>query len=332
MSDDRRLDRDWATPIRYPDPAVEVLDRRFRAYVLGSSALERIWSGGRWTEGPVWFGDLRSLVWSDIPNDRMLRWCEETGAVSVFRQPSNNANGNTRDREGRLITCEHGTRRVTRTEHDGTITVLMDEFEGKRLNAPNDVVVHRDGGIWFTDPGYGIHWNYEGNRAEFELDTCVYRIDPDSGDAAMVCDELEKPNGLGFSPDYRHLYIADTGASHKPGHPRQICVYDVVDGVRLTNGRQFCELSPASPDGFRLDMDGNLWAAAAWAGPEHDGVHVFAPDGDRIGVIHTPEGVSNVCFGGIKRNRLFMTGSQSIYALYVESQGAPYAPAPTESR
>jgi gluconolactonase len=285
---DRLLDRDWSRPVRYPDPAVEVLDKRFRPYVLGSSALERLWTGGRWTEGPVWFGDHRCLIWSDIPNDRMLRWSEETCEISVFRQPSNNANGNTRDSHGRLITCEHGSRRVTRTEHDGTVTVLMDSYQGRRLNAPNDVVVHRDGGVWFTDPGYGIHWNYEGNRAEFELDTCVYRIDPDSGEATMVCDDLEKPNGL------------------------------------LANGRQFCELSPASPDGFRLDMDGNLWSAAAWAGPEHDGVHVYAPDGDRIGVIHTPEGVSNLCFGGVKRNRLFMTGSQSVYSLYVETQGAPY--------
>lgn len=321
---DRHLDRDWRTPVRYPDPAIEVVDRRFRQYVLGSSALERIWTGGRWTEGPVWFGDLRCLIWSDIPNDRMLRWCEETGSVSVFRQPSNNANGNTRDRQGRLITCEHRTRRVTRTELDGSITVLLDSFVGKRLNAPNDVVVHPDGGIWFTDPGYGIHWNYEGDKADFELDTCVYRIDPDTGEAAMVCDALEKPNGLAFSPDYRRLYIADTGASHKAGHPRQICVYDVVDGKRLANGRQFCEMSPASPDGFRLDTEGNLWAAAAWAGPGHDGVHVFAPDGDCIGRIHTPEGVSNLCFGGAKRNRLFMTASQSIYALYVEAQGVPY--------
>jgi gluconolactonase len=214
---------------------------------------------------------------------------------------------------------------VTRTEYDGTITVLMDQFEGRRLNAPNDVVVHPDGGIWFTDPGYGIHWNYEGHRADFELDTCVYRIDPVSGKAAMVCDELLKPNGLAFSPDHRQLYLSDTGASHHPGHPRQICVYDVVDGTRLTNGRQFCDLAPAGPDGFRLDMDGNLWAAAAWAGAGHDGVQVFAPDGTRIGAIHVPEGVSNLCFGGMKRNRLFMTGSQSVYSLYVEAQGVPYA-------
>ena len=320
---DRLLDRNWDAPVRYPDPAIEVVDARFRQYVLGSAAVERLWTGGRWTEGPVWFGDLRSLIWSDIPNDRMLRWCEESGQTSVFRMPSNNANGNTRDKQGRLITCEHGSRRVTRTEIDGTITVLMDSFEDKRLNAPNDVVVHPDGGIWFTDPGYGIHWNYEGHKADFELPTRTYRIDP-NGTAAVVDEHLEKPNGLAFSPDHSLLYVSDTGASHVPGHPRAIHVFDVVDGVSLANPRQFCDLGQAGPDGFRVDVDGNLWAAAAWAGPGHDGVHVFAPDGALIGKIHLPEGVSNVCFGGVKRNRLFMTGSQSVYALYVETQGLPY--------
>ena len=310
--------------MRYPDPAVEIIDRRFARYRLGSAAIERIWTGGRWNEGPVWFGDLRSLIWSDIPNDRMLRWSEDSGAVSVFRQPSHNANGNTRDRQGRLITCEHRSRRVTRTEIDGRVTVLLDRYDGKRLNAPNDVVVHADGAIWFTDPGYGLHWHYEGDKGELELPTRVYRIDPVSGAAAVVDEALEKPNGLAFSPDYRLLYVADTGASHKRGHPRQIHVYDVIDGNRLANPRVFCDLGDASPDGFRVDTDGNVWAAAAWAGSELDGVHVFAPDGDKIGAIHLPEGAANLCFGGAKRNRLFITASQSIYTLYVDAQGVPY--------
>lgn len=321
---DRLLNRDWATPVRYPDPAIEVLDKRFSNYILGSAALERIWTGGRWTEGPVWFGDTRSLIWSDIPNNRMMRWCEETGTTSVFRTPSNNANGNTRDRQGRLITCEHGSRSVTRTEYDGTITVLMNSFEGKRLNAPNDVVTHPDGGIWFTDPGYGIHWNYEGHKAEFELPTRTYRLDPDTGLATVVDESLEKPNGLAFSPDFSQLYVADTGASHVPGHPRAIHVFEVVDGSALANPRIFCDLSSAGPDGFRVDIDGNVWAAAGWGGAGHDGVWVYAPDGERIGAIHLPEGASNVCFGGAKRNRLFITAGQSVYSLYVETQGMPY--------
>ncbi len=237
MTKDRLLDRDWREPVPYPDPAVEVIDPRFRRYVLSSAALERLWTGARWAEGPVWFGDSRHLVFSDIPNNRMLRWSEHTGEVDVFRAPSNNANGNTRDRQGRLVTCEHGSRRVTRTEHDGTITVLMDRFEGKRLNAPNDVVVHTDGGIWFTDPGYGIIWNYEGNKAPFELPTRVYRIDPQTLAATVVIEEMEKPNGLAFSPDYSVLYVVDTGASHKPGYPHQEAVARRGDAVHRAADR-----------------------------------------------------------------------------------------------
>ena len=318
------MTRDWNEPVRYPDPAVSVLDRRFRPYVLGSAAVERLYTGCRWAEGPVWFGDGRYLLWSDIPNDRILRWDEIAGTVSTNRAPADDANGNTRDRQGRLVTCEHGTRRVSRTEHDGTVTMLMDSFDGKRLNAPNDVVVHTDGGIWFTDPGYGIHVNYEGHKAPFELPERVYRLDPDTLEATIVDDSLVKPNGLAFSPDYRTLYIVDTGASHKPGHPRTISAFDVVDGKTLAGGRIFCDMGGGSSDGIRVDIDGNVWSAAGWGGPGFDGVHVFAPDGDKIGEIHLPEAVSNVCFGGVKRNRLFMTASQSLYSLYVETQGVPY--------
>jgi gluconolactonase len=319
------LDRDWAAPVRYPDPAVESLDRRFAPYRLASAAVERLWTGARWAEGPVWFGDQRSLVFSDIPNDRMLRWSEETGKVSVFRAPANNANGNTRDRQGRLVTCEHRTRRVTRTEPDGTIGVLIDSFEGRRLNAPNDVVVHPDGAIWFTDPGYGLHWNYEGDKGELELPTRTYRLDPTTAKASVVEESLEKPNGLAFSPDHGRLYIADTGASHRRGHPRQIHVFDVIDGgKRLGSPRVFHDFGEASPDGFRVDSDGNVWAAVAWGGPDLDGVHVLAPDGEKIGAVHLPEGAANLCFGGVKRNRLFIAGSQSLYALYVDAQGMGY--------
>jgi gluconolactonase len=321
---DRLMNRDWQQPVRYPDPAIEVLDRRFAGCVLGSAALERLWVGGRWNEGPVWFGDWNALLWSDIPNDRMLRWQADTGDVTVYRTTANYSNGNTRDRQGRLVTCEHGTRRVTRGEFDGSITVLMDHFEGKPLNAPNDVVVHPDGGIWFTDPGYGTLGHYEGHKGELELPTRVYRIDPNSGGAEVMDETLEKPNGLAFSPDYSILYVSDTGASHKSGHPRQIHQFSVLDGNKLGPGSVFCGLGDAMPDGFRVDTQGNVWSSAGWAGAEQDGVQVFAPDGDKIGAIHLPEGVSNVCFGGVKRNRLFMTGGQSIYSLYVDVQGMPY--------
>ena len=325
MTADFQLDRDWTAPVRYPDPAIEQLDRRFGRYRIGSAAIERLWTGARWAEGPVWFGDQRSLIFSDIPNDRMLRWSQETGQVSVFRGPCDNANGNSRDRQGRLITCEHRSRRVTRTEIDGTLTVLMDSFEGKRLNAPNDVVVHPDGGVWFTDPGYGTHSHYEGEKGELELPCRTYRIDGQSGVATVVDETLVKPNGLAFSPDYSKLYIADTGWSHKAGHPRTIEVFDVTDGRRLTNRRLFHDFADCGPDGFRVDTDGNVWAATAWGGAAVDGVRVLAPDGTPIGAIHLPEGAANVCFGGLKRNRLFIAGSQSLYALYVDAQGMGYA-------
>ena len=303
-------------PTRYPDPAVEVVDPRFQRYRLGNAAVERLYTGCRWAEGPVWFGDGRYLLWSDIPNDRVLRWSEETGAVSVFRQPSHFSNGHTRDRQGRLVTCEHGTRRVTRTELDGRITVLMDRFEGRRLNAPNDVVVAADGAIWFTDPGYGILANYEGERSEFELPCNVYRLDPNTGEATVAAGDFDRPNGLCFSPDEFRLYVVDTGA------PTHIRVFDVLDGHRLANGRVFADMRPGGGDGVRTDRDGNLWAAAGWAGEGFDGVHIFAPEGDLIGRIHLPEPCSNLCFGGLKKNRLFMTAGQSLYSLYVEAVGA----------
>jgi gluconolactonase len=306
----------------YPDPAVEVIDQRFTKYKVGNAAVERLYTGTRWAEGPVWCADGRYLLFSDIPNNRMLRWLEETGEVSVFRSPSNYSNGNCRDRQGRLITCEHDTRRVTRTEYDGTITVLMDRYQDKKLNAPNDLAVHSDGAIWFSDPGYGIMSNYEGHKAPFELPASVYRLDPKMGEATIVATDMDKPNGLCFSPDEKRLYIVDTGIPKRAGDPRPIRVYDVVDGVRLKNGRMFANMSPGSSDGIRCDVDGNVWSAAGWAGEGYNGVHVFAPDGTLIGKIHLPETCANLCFGGDKKNRLFMAASQSLYAIYVETQGA----------
>ena len=319
------LSRRWDQGIvRYPDPAVEVLDPRFLAYRIGNTAVECLYTGTRWAEGPVWFGDSRSLVFSDIPNNRMLRYCEVTNEVTVFRQPSNYSNGNTRDRQGRLVTCEHLTRRVTRTEYDGSITVLLDRFEGKLLNAPNDVVVHSDGSVWFTDPGYGILVGYEGQRADAELPTRVYRLDATTGTAAVVADDLVKPNGLCFSPDESRLYISDSATSHDPDGPGHIRVFDVVEGRKLQNGRVFADFRPGFADGIRTDHDGNLWAGVGWAGPGANGVHCFTAEGELIGRIHLPEPCANLCFGGVKKNRLFMASSQSLYSLYVEATGSQW--------
>ena len=306
----------------YPDPAVEVVDPRFAKYKVINAAVERLYTGARWAEGPVWFGDGHYLVFSDIPNNRMLRWLEDTGEVSTFRSPSNYSNGNSRDRQGRLLTCEHDARRLTRTEYDGSVTVLMDRYQGKMLNAPNDLAVHSDGAIWFTDPGYGIMTNYEGHRATFELPTNVYRLDPKTHEATVVAGDLDKPNGICFSPDEKKLYLVDTGLPKHPGDPRPIYVYDVVDGVRLANKRLFVNMAPGSSDGIRCDVDGNLWSAAGWGPEDYNGVHVFAPDGTLIGKIHLPEACANLCFGGTKKNRLFMAASQSLYSLYVDTQGA----------
>lgn len=309
-------------PVAYPDPAIQVLDPRFNKYRIVSAAVERLYTGARWAEGPVWFGDGRYLLFSDIPNNRVLRWLEDTGEVSVFRSPSNYANGNFRDREGRLLTCEHDSRRVTRTEHDGAITVLMDQFQGKKLNAPNDIVTHSDGAIWFTDPGYGIMGNYEGHKAPFELPANVYRLDPNTREVTVVASDMDKPNGLCFSPDEKKLYIVDSGEPKHPGEPRPIRVYDVEDGKRLKNGQMFVDMSPGTSDGIRCDVDGNVWSAAGWASEGFNGVHVFAPDGTRIGKILLPETCANLCFGGAKKNRLFMAASQSLYSVYVDAQGA----------
>ena len=333
-----------APPVRYPDPDIITLDDRFKKYALGNSPIQRLYHSQEmlWAEGPAWNAVGRYLLWSDIPNNVQMRWLEEDGHVSTFRNPAGNSNGNTFDYEGRQIACEHGNRRVLRYEHNGKTTVLADKFDGKPLNAPNDAVVHpEDGAIWFTDPGYGSLMNYEGNKGELQLKEAVYRIDAKSGKIEKMTDDIFKPNGLCFSPDYKKLYVADTGASHYKEAPRNIKVWDVVDSRKLANGKEFTSMTltmkrelpkgvsgptmvdkAGFADGIRCDVDGNIWASAGWVGDGYDGVHCFAPDGTRIGQILLPEICSNVCFGGTKRNRLFMTGSTSLYAVYVETQGA----------
>ena len=309
----------WQESPRYPDPRIEILDPGFAKYRINSAKVERLATGTRWAEGPVWFGDGRYLLWSDIPNDRILRWEEETGSVSVFRKPSSFANGNTRDRQGRLLTCEHGTRRVTRTEYDGTLTVLAEAFEGKPLNSPNDIVCRSDGSIWFTDPPFGILGNYEGQVATPELPTNVYRLDPAARRLTVVAGDINRPNGLCFSPDERRLYVVEAGLA-----PRVIRVYDVAgDGARLMNARPLITAGPGgTPDGLRCDVDGNLWVGWGMGTDALDGVSIFNPEGKPIGRIAIPERVANVCFGGRHRNRLFMAASTSLYSLYVNTQGA----------
>lgn len=309
---------------RYPDPRIEVLDERFLKLRLFSASVEQLFTGLRWAEGPVWFGDGRCLLVSDIPNDRILRWDEASGAVSTFRQPSNNANGNFRDRQGRLLTCEHLTRRVTRTEYDGSITVLADRFDGKRLNSPNDIVCARDGSVWFTDPPFGIHGYWEGAPAQAELPQAVYRIAPD-GKLQQVLTDLAGPNGLAFSPDESVLYVVESRAAPH----RKIWAWDHAPDGRLSNKRLAADAQgPGAFDGFRVDVEGNLWCGFGSNGALDadaealDGVRVFAPDGTAIGHIHLPERCANVCFGGRHRNRLFMAASHSVYALYVNTQGA----------
>ena len=293
----------------------EIHDERFRQLIVGSAALEELYSDCRWAEGPVWFADLNCLIWSDIPNQRMLRWAPE-GGVSVFRSPSNFVNGNTRDRQGRLVSCEHGGRRVSRTEIDGSITVLADRYQGKRLNSPNDVVVRSDGSVWFTDPTYGIKSDYEGYRSEPEQATRnVYCLDPETGELDAVVTDFGQPNGLAFSPDETKLYVADSASSHDVRAPRHIRVFDVVDGRRLTGDRVFCSLDNGLPDGFRVDINGNVWTSAG------DGVQCFSPDGALLGKILVPQTVANLTFGGPRKNRLFITATKSLYSVFLATNG-----------
>jgi gluconolactonase len=312
--------RSWTgdPPVQYPDPDIIALDNRFRRYIIGNTVIKRLHAGTQWAEGPAWNGEGRYLVWSDIPNNVQMRYLEEDNHISVFRNPSGYSNGNTFDYEGRQLSCEHGGRRVVRYEHSGAVTVIADKFQGKRLNSPNDIVVHPDGGIWFTDPTYGIRGNYEGFKADSEVKPAVYRVDPKSGQLDKITDEQDGPNGICFSPDYKKIYVADTGTA------RQIWVWD-LDGKSIRDGKRFAQLdipgtgAPTAADGIRCDVDGNIWAGA------RPGVQVITPNGERIGMIRMPETCANVCFGGAKRNRLFMAGSQSLYSVYVDTQGAHIA-------
>jgi gluconolactonase len=312
--------RDWSgqQPLQYPDPDVVALDPRFRRYIITNTPIKRLYTGTLWSEGPAWNGVGRYLLWSDIPNNVQMRWTEEDSRVTVFRNPSGYSNGNTFDFEGRELSCEHGGRRVVRYEYDGSVTVIADKFQGKRLNSPNDIVVHPDGGIWFTDPPYGIVGNYEGFKADKEIKEAVYRVDPKTKRMDMITDEMNGPNGICFSPDYKKLYVADTGTG------REIRVWD-LDGTTVRNGKRFIQLdipgtgAPTFADGIRCDVDGNIWAGA------RPGVQVITPAGERIGMIRLPETCANISFGGTKRNRLFMAASQSLYVVYVQTTGAHIA-------
>jgi gluconolactonase len=310
---------DWSPSQRYPDSAIRVIDESFNGLGRPRAMVDRLATGSRWAEGPVWWGDARCLLWSDIPNNRILRWDEETGAVSVWRRPSGYANGATRDRAGRIVHCEHGGRRVSRTEPDGRVVAIAEQFECKRLNSPNDVVCKSDGSIWFTDPSFGLLGFYEGVRAAQELPTHVYRLDPD-GTLTVVAEGINQPNGLAFSPDEAILYIVESRSV-----PRRILAYDVVGGRSLTGKRILIDAGPkGTPDGFRCDVEGNLWCGWGIGEAGLDGVHIFNPEGRLIGCIDLPERCANLCFGGVHRNRLFMAASTSVYALYVNTQGVAY--------
>lgn len=295
----------------------EARDPRFSTFIIPVCQLEHLYNGTRWAEGPAYFADGRFLVFSDIPNNRMLKWDEQSGHVDIFRYPSNFSNGNTRDREGRLISCEHGARRVTRTEYDGSITVLADNYRGRRLNSPNDVIVSSDGAVWFTDPLYGILTDYEGHKAESETGARnVYRLDPLNGELSVVADDFDMPNGLAFSADETTLYIADSGRSHGRDKPHHIRKFSVGTGGKLTSLGVLADIDPGIPDGIRLDIDGNIWVSAA------DGVHCYANTGELLGKILIPEPVANITFGGPKLNRLFITASSSLYAVYLNTRAA----------
>jgi len=296
----------------------EILDPVFEDCIIGHAKIERLWSGGRWLEGPAYFPAGRYLIWSDIPNNRMMRWDETDGSVSVFRDPSNNSNGHTVDQQGRLISCEHLSRRVIRTEFDGTLKVIADRYRGDRLNSPNDVVVKSDGSVWFTDPSYGIIMDYEGARAESEIGACnVYRWDPESQEIESMATDYIKPNGLAFSPDETALFITDTGGTHEADGPRHMRRHSIgADGKTLGAGEVFAISTAGFFDGFRIDTGNRIWTSAM------DGIHCYDSAGTLIGKILIPEIVSNVCFGGLRGNRLFITATTSLYAIYLNVNGS----------
>jgi gluconolactonase len=321
--DESTMSAPFIPSARLPDPCIEVLDERFLKLRLFSATVERLATGFYWAEGPVWFGDGRYLLFSDIPNNRILRWDDCSGALSEFRKPSNNANGHARDGSGHLISCDHLTRRITRTEYDGSITVLADRFQGKRLNSPNDIVCARDGGIWFTDPLFGILGKWEGEPADSETPMAVYRLPPNGGELQRVIDDLNAPNGLAFSPDEKILYVVESRATPH----RKIWAYDVGAGGKLAGKRVFADAQgPGAYDGIKVDVTGHVWCgfgSSSGAQAEAlDGVRVYAPDGTAVAQIHLPERCANLCFGGTKNNRLFMAASHSLYALYVNTTGA----------
>jgi gluconolactonase len=295
----------------------EILDPRFARLFNGTAQVEKLYTGCRWAEGPAYFPAGRYVVWSDIPNNRMMRYDETDGSVSVFREPCGNTNGNTVDRQGRLITCEHGGRRVSRTEFDGSVTTIADRWNGKRLNSPNDVVVRSDGSIWFTDPAYGIDTDYEGDKAESEIGAChVYRVDPGTGAVEAVITDMVRPNGIAFSLDERQLYVVDTGRTHGAHNPAHMRVFDVDTAGKVSGGRVFAECTAGLFDGFRLDSEGRIWTSAA------DGIHCYDPDGTLIGKVKVPEIVANCVFGGPKRNILYICGTTSLYAVRLMVNGA----------